>query len=248
MKEPALILSSENGRSISLSSTISACTLGRVFFHREFGLTDPTISRDHCQIRWKGRNFWIRDGSAEGVSSLVGTVLDGWRLPASQWVPIPHRASLRIGGTLFSVCRENAGSTEYDIMISYSRKDEKAVLGIHDSMQNLGLRPWLDQKSHQPATHYKKEIEKVMTEVSAVAVFWGGDHMGDTHAAELEIVTDLHIHKRLQSLFLVVLPESENPEWGLFLNNIDYYDLRKAGEFQRLMDDFSKKLLSEKNL
>lgn len=243
MKIPEITLSAENGRSIQLNMVNETCPLGRRLIRESLGIPDPTISNDHCQIRWRGRNFWIRDGTADGINSLTGTEMDGLPLPFGQWLPLPRKARLLLGQTRLSTHYEETYSKEYDLMISYSRKDEVAVLALHREILNLGLRPWLDQKSHQPATHYKREIEKVILEVRSVVVFWGGKGMGDTHAAEVEVVTDLHIHKRIQSLFLVVLPGSEDPNWGLFLNNIDYYDLRKAGEHQRLMDDLARQIL-----
>lgn len=246
MKLPELTLSAENGPSSSLGSCNTIFSLGRRFVHREFGILDPGISRTQCQIRWKGRNFWIRDGKVGGINSLGGTKLDGKRLPYGQWLPIPSKAVVHIGSTIVSVSYENPYSTEFDLMISYSHKDREAVTEIYRSMHNLGVRPWMDQRSQEPASHYKEEIEKILTGVKAVAVFWGGDGMGNTQAAEVEIVKALHIHKRLKSLFLVILPGSEDPNWGLFLDNIDYYDLRKADEHQRLVDALVLKLLPEK--
>lgn len=237
MKIPELTLVADGGLKVSLTPSKSVHSIGRFFVHREFGLPDPTISRNHCQIRWKGRNFWIRDGSEEGVNSLVGTFLDNRRLPSDQWEPLPQQASLRIGATTLSLQYQTPYSNDFDIMISYSRKDEKTVLEIFNHMQDLGLRPWMDQKKNRPATHYKDDIERTIAEVNAVIVFWGGDCMGKTQKAEVEIVTQLHIQERIQSIFLVVLPGSEDPGWSLFLGNIDYYDLRKAGELDRLLSN-----------
>ncbi len=245
MKLPELILTTTNGLSKSIEFSSSVFSVGRIFVHDELGISDPTLSRYHCQIRWKSRNFWVQDGSAEGVSSLTGTFLDGKRLPAKQWVPVPERATLKLGNTSIALQHDKSASTDFDLMISYSRKDEVPVLEIYNDMLNMGLRPWMDQKSQQPAAHFKKEIEQVIAEVRAVAIFWGGCSMGDVHAAEVEIITDLYIHKKIKNLFLAVLPGSENPEWGLFLNNIDYYDMRKSGELQRFRDDLSKKLLTD---
>lgn len=246
METPDLILTADNGREHGMRAAEEEAAIGRGFLHEAFGIHDPTVSRSHCRIRWRGRNFWVCDGAADGAGSLLGTYLDGARLPAGHWTPLPPKATLTVGGTTLGLAYENHYTTEYDLMISYSRKDERAVLEIHDRMLALGLRPWIDQKGNRPATHYKQDIEKIMLEVRAVAVFWGGDRMGDTQAAEVEIVTDLHIHKRIPDLFLVVLPGSQDPGWGMFLNNIDYYDLRKAGETERLTSDLRKTLLGDR--
>ena len=239
-----LILAAGNGR---IAIVESRCSLGRVFVHKELGFpVDPTISKNHCQIWRRGRNFWVRDGASDGLGSLGGTFLDGRRLPVGHWEPIPRTALLRIGGTTLSLRRESESTTDFDIMVSYSRKDEKAVLGLHTEMQNLGIRPWLDQKSNEAATHYLKDIERVMSETNAVAVFWGGEGMGNTQAAEVEVITAFHVQRKIRSVFLIVLPGSQNPQWGAFLDNIDYYDLRKGGERERLMSDLAKTFLPEK--
>jgi hypothetical protein len=100
----------------------------------------------------------------------------------------------------------------------------------------------LDQKT-QTEHHYKKGIEEIILTVPAVIIFWGGDRMGNTQAAEVEVATNLYIHKQIQMLFLVVLPGSEDPDFGQFLSNIDWYDLRKEGELRRLLTDLERKLL-----
>lgn len=245
METSKLILVAANGRKATIES---AGSLGRAFVYTEFGLLDDELSRNHCQIRWKNGTFWILDGSTDdakdGISSLGGTFLDDRRLTSGHWEEIPRSATLRIGATTLSLRHEAPYSAKFDIMISYSRKDETAVLKIHQEMKNLGLRPWVDQAGgNDPAAHYLQGIEKIMAETNAVAIFWGGDHMGNTQEAEVEIVTNYHVQKRIKSLFLIILPGSQNPTWRAFLNNVDHYDLRKPGEHDRLMRDLAKALL-----
>jgi hypothetical protein len=236
---PELTLSATNGRTKVLGDNT---VLGRQFVVEAFGIEDRCISREHCQLRWRGRNFWIRDGSAAGTNSLLGTVVDGALIPTGRWVPLPKNALIKLGETTFQSRYEAVYSSEFDLMISYSRKDEGPVLEVFQKIQDLGLRPWLDQKT-QTEHHYKKGIEEIILTVPAVIIFWGGDRMGNTQAAEVEVATNLYIHKQIQMLFLVVLPGSEDPDFGQFLSNIDWYDLRKEGELRRLLTDLERKLL-----
>lgn len=245
---PALIIFVGEKSVVCPFSPDAACSLGRQFVFDDFGILDQTVSRDHCQIRWKGRNFWIKDGTPSGTNSLRGTLLNGQRLPFGQWVPIPPTALVQIGETVLRLDYQNPSSTEFDLMISYSRKDEAPVLEIYRRMQNLGIRPWMDQKSQGAAEQYKEAIEQAILTLKTVAIFWGGDRMGDVHAAEVKIVTDLHIRNRITKLFLIVLPGSESPNWGLFLDGIDWYDLRKgSGEMERLMKDLTHTVLPEQD-
>jgi hypothetical protein len=235
-----LVVESQTGRSISLNQ--DKC-IGRYLVKQELGTDDPTISREHCQIRWLGRNFWIRDGSKGGLPSLTGTLLDGRRLHAEHWEIIPQQASLLIGQTTLILRQESPAPRGFDIMISYSRKDATPVFEICQLMRDAGITPWIDQTSNLPAAHYLEDIENILAETNAVAVFWGGDHMGDTQRAEVRVVTSNHIHRKIKSIFLIVLPDSSDPQWSAFLNNIDYYDLRKPGESGRLFRDLPKALL-----
>lgn len=237
---PNLVLSAENGRSNSIQAV--ARSIGRFFVAHEFGIHDPTISRDHCQIHWRGRSYWIRDGDSNGTPSLLGTAINGRMVSANHWEPIPPHSSLRIGGTTFEVHWENPFSSEYDLMISYARRDEDAVLAIYDACRDLGIRPWLDQRDNRPAPDFIKDIEKILTEVSAVMVCWGGDCLGKTQAAEVDAITSLHVRRRIRRPFLVVLPGSDDPQWGLFLEGVGYYDLRKAGVYDELMRHLAKDL------
>lgn len=238
---PKFLFEAPNGRSIAIEK--ETIIVGRAFLLMAFGIVDPHVSREHCQVRWRGRNFWLRDGSVEGVNSLAGTFLDNSRIPPDTWTPLPKNGTLQIGQTTLLFEYESPYSIEFDLMISYSRKDEKPVLEIFREIQGLGLRPWMDQKT-QTEHHYKKGIEEIITRVPAVIIFWGGDSMGNTHAAEVEVATNLYIHKKIQNIFLVVLPGSENPGFGQFLSNIDWYDLRKNGEEQRLYKDLELKLIN----
>lgn len=240
MPSQKLTLIAENGRSTAIGPD---CVVGRTLVDQMLGIPDPTISREHFQLRAKGRKIWIRDGSKAGVPSLLGTHLDGRRLPANQWEPLGQSHSLRLGRTHLKLQIDVGVRNEFDLMISYSRKDEVAVKSIFLQLRELGLNPWMDQTGNRPAAHYLQDIEKILDECSAAAVFWGGDHMGNTQAAEVEVIKARHIEKSIRFLFLVVLPGSTDPDFGALLTIIDYYDLRKAGELDRLVRNLDKALL-----
>ena len=61
-------------------------------------LTDPKVSGNHATLKFEGGQLLVRD---EGSNN--GTHIDGVRIPAQTWTPVPSNARLRFGPVEFVV-------------------------------------------------------------------------------------------------------------------------------------------------
>jgi len=61
-------------------------------------LTEPRVSGTHAVLKFEVGQLLVRD---EGSNN--GTYLNGQRIPAGMWTPIPPGASLRFGPVEFAV-------------------------------------------------------------------------------------------------------------------------------------------------
>jgi hypothetical protein len=61
-------------------------------------LTEPRVSGVHATLMFEGGKLRVRDEASNN-----GTYVNGARLPASVWTPVPHGAALRFGPVEFTV-------------------------------------------------------------------------------------------------------------------------------------------------
>jgi transcriptional regulator of acetoin/glycerol metabolism len=97
---PGLVLVSCHGRPacvvLALGASSGAMTIGRDSLERG-GLSDPSLSRQHAEVRYDAQRFWVRD-----LGSRNGTFVDG--KPASEVMDGAERRVIRAGHSIFLAC------------------------------------------------------------------------------------------------------------------------------------------------
>ena len=102
LARPGLVLVSCHGRpvcvTLALGGPSGSMIIGRDSLGRG-GLSDPSMSRQHAEVRYDGQRFWVRD-----LGSRNGTFVDG--KPASEVMDGAGQRVIRAGHSMFLTCRD----------------------------------------------------------------------------------------------------------------------------------------------
>ena len=79
----------------------------------------------------------------------------------------------------------NSPSDRFDVFLSHSSADKPAVEELARRLEHEGLRPWLDKWNLIPGEPWQPEIEEVLMNCGAVAVFIGPGPLGPWHHEEM---------------------------------------------------------------
>ena len=94
---------------------------------------------------------------------------------------------------------------EFDVFLSYSRRDDEAVTCIAETLRDSGLRVWFDKWELRPGLSWMQGIEEGIKQSQATAVFIGPEGMGDWETPEMRISIDSQV-KTNRPVIPVILP------------------------------------------
>ena len=124
---------------------------------------------------------------------------------------------------------------QYDIFISYSRKDKDAVLRIKDEIETLGFKCWIDLEGIESgADEFSEYIVNAIDASSSLLFFLSGDSQKSECARkEIKYAKDERKH-------VVVVRFNDEPLVGWFKFNFadaDMIDWRRSEQRQKLLRD-----------
>jgi GTPase SAR1 family protein len=118
-------------------------------------------------------------------------------------------------------------SRDYDVFLSYNRKDETDVKAIEKYLKERGVLPWMDEGELQPGKPWQPEVEKQIKVIKAAAVFVGPDGIGPWQDVEQQALLRQFV-KRSASVIPVILPGcADTPELPVFLEGMTWVDFRR---------------------
>jgi hypothetical protein len=115
---------------------------------------------------------------------------------------------------------------EYDVFISYNRKDRDAVFSIIEQLELRGIRPWVDERELRPGLPWQRALEAQISRLKAAAVFVGEGGIGPWQELEQEAFLRQFVN-RSAPVIPVILPGSkETPKLPTFLESMTWVDFR----------------------
>jgi WD40 repeat protein len=107
----------------------------------------------------------------------------------------------------------NRGPDEYDVFISYSRKDAIAVdlLASHLSNES-GLRVWIDKSRLRPGVGWRGEIETAMNASAGALIVWGPQGLGPVQRQERDLSYSIRDVRQDFKVIYCLLPNSPPPQ------------------------------------
>jgi len=186
-------------------------------------LGDPTVSRAHAVIRWKGTNYWISD-----AGSLTGTYYDGVRLPAGDCRPLRHGTHLKFGQTAVTVemVRRSDIST-FDVFLCHSNADKEPVRKMATELRKAGLNPWIDESALEESTSFVLQMSNELKIAKTAAVIWGPNSPGRWQRQEIEYLQRVSIEEGVCVIPVILEGVTKDPDLPVFIGLLQQIDFRK---------------------
>ena len=132
--------------------------------------------------------------------------------------------------------------TDFDVFLSHNSRDKPTVERLAERLKRAGLEPWLDKWCLTPGGNWQNELLEGIRSSRACAFFIGPHGEGAWAREELHVALDRAAKDRDFRLFLVLLPEVEEPfdatRLPPFLSTRTWVDLRKGVEDARSFQTF----------
>lgn len=99
-----------------------------------------------------------------------------------------------------------ADSPVYDVFLCHNSEEKAEVEKIRDRLQQIEIYAWLDKYDFEPFVRWQDQLEKIISQIKAVAVFIGSSGVGPW--ADIEMHEFLvEFAKRKLRMGLVILPD-----------------------------------------
>ena len=121
----------------------------------------------------------------------------------------------------------------YDVFISYSSPDAVVVEQLSRSLQDAGLRVWLDTWELVPGARWKDSIEEAIRSAAATLVCIGGSGVTQSQRVEYQSAVQLETLDESKPLIPVLLPGAEPETVPSFLRARSWVDLRNGLDNRR---------------
>jgi len=122
-----------------------------------------------------------------------------------------------------AVLRGKEDVAEYDVFLSYNRRDKEAVRSIAWQLRNRGLRPWMDEGQLRPGFLWQPELEEIIARVPAAAVIIGAQ-LGAWQTREIYTFIDQSVSRDCV-IVPVLLADANTADLPVFLKGLTWVNL-----------------------
>jgi hypothetical protein len=130
---------------------------------------------------------------------------------------------------------EEASPAPFDVFLSYNSEDLDMVQEVAEALKSRGVRIWFDVGEVQGGKRFSEELEEIIRNVSAAAVFIGASGIGPWQSEEIQACLRQSVY-RGQTVIPVLLPNAtEEPKLPVFLEHRSRVDLRTQNGLDRLL-------------
>jgi WD40 repeat protein len=119
-----------------------------------------------------------------------------------------------------------SGSPTYDVFLSYDWRDRGAVEQVAQALRDRGLKPFLDRWYLNPGQDWMRELERILGDCAAVAVFVGSSGLSPWQQRESGLALVRKGQDEAFPVIPVLLPDAEHPLG--FLSLLTWVDLRQG--------------------
>jgi hypothetical protein len=99
---------------------------------------------------------------------------------------------------------------QFDVFLSYNRRDRAVVERIAERLRRAGVEPWLDRWSLTPGERWQRELETGLEASAACAVFVGADDRGRWEREEVDVAIEQAATRPGFRVFPVLVPGVED--------------------------------------
>lgn len=114
---------------------------------------------------------------------------------------------------------------EYDVFLSYNRKDRDQVRAIGEKLKDYGIAPWFDEWDLRPGLPWKSSLEEDVPNIKSAAIFVGEAGFGRWQRREIEVFLDEFVNRGCP-VIPVFLPNAPGTELTPFLRSMTWVDFR----------------------
>lgn len=125
-------------------------------------------------------------------------------------------------------------SQQFDVFLAHSDRDKPLIRRIYRNLQNLGLRPWLDEEEIAPGASFQDEIQRAIRRVSTAAICIGSEGLGQWQEIELKALISECIDREVRVIPLLLPGVLSIPERLAFLRQYNYVAFQDAEDEQAL--------------
>lgn len=129
--------------------------------------------------------------------------------------------------TLRQMSEKKITKGEYDVFLSYNKKDRDRVIVIGEKLKDFGVAPWFDEWDLRPGLPWKSLLEKDVPNIKSAAIFISEVGIGRWQRREIEIFLDEFVNRGCP-VIPVLLPNTPDPELSPFLRTMTWVDFRRA--------------------
>ncbi|MEH1826182.1 MAG: TIR domain-containing protein [Nostoc sp.] len=99
---------------------------------------------------------------------------------------------------------------KFDVFLAHNSKDKPEVRKIFEELKKCGLNPWFDEDAIPPGRSFQKEIQEIILKVESAAIFIGSEGLGDWQRAELKILMQQCIKKKIILIPVLLIDDEPN--------------------------------------
>lgn len=119
--------------------------------------------------------------------------------------------------------------TNKDVFLCHNSKEKQQVEKIREKLKQRGILAWLDKYDFEPFRPWQRQLEEIITQIKAVAVFIGSSGSGPWEDIEMQGFLNEFAKRKLR-MGLVILPDC--PENIIetvprFINIFQWVDFRQ---------------------
>src|SRR5687767_14283674 len=107
--------------------------------------------------------------------------------------------------TSISFAGPPSSGDDYDVFLSYSRRDLELVTVIATKLRDSGITVWFDQWNLKPGARWQAELEKAIVASRAVAVVVGPEGLGPWEEPEMQAAISRSVQQKSR-VIQVLLP------------------------------------------
>ena len=149
--------------------------------------------------------------------------------PAAGTVSQMDRAADQKRGldTAIAILQGKLETNDFDVFLCHNSQDKPAVKAIGEQLKRYGILPWLDEWNLAPFTPWQDELQRIIPQMKAVAVFIGPSGLGPWLNLEMKAFLREFATTGKLRMGLVLLPGCpEEFEFPLFMQDFHWVDFR----------------------
>lgn len=122
---------------------------------------------------------------------------------------------------------KNKSTSKFDVFLCHNSADKEEVKKIGLWLRSQNIIPWLDEWELRPGFSWQQEIEKIMDDISCVAVFVGASGVGPWQSQETEFFIRKFVEKKCPVIPVILRSAEAQPKLPTFLHGMTWVDFRK---------------------